>query len=50
MTLEATLKFLTNTLDLTYEDEDQRMPTKYFLILILSVAFNEENCASEESI
>ncbi|XP_005086675.1 melanoma-associated antigen 10-like [Mesocricetus auratus] len=41
---------LTNSLNLTYEDKDQRMPTNGFLILILGVVFMEENCASEESI
>ncbi|CAO2621764.1 Melanoma-associated antigen 10 [Lemmus lemmus] len=41
---------LTNSLNLTYEDEDQRMPTNGFLILILGVVFMEENHASEESI
>ncbi|ERE65874.1 MAGE protein containing protein [Cricetulus griseus] len=41
---------LTNSLNLTYEDEGQRMPTNGFLILILGVVFMEENCASEESI
>ncbi|XP_051034808.1 melanoma-associated antigen 10-like [Phodopus roborovskii] len=41
---------LRNSLNLTYEDDNQRKPTNGFLILILGVVFMEENCASEESI
>nr|XP_048313636.1 melanoma-associated antigen 1-like [Myodes glareolus]XP_048313637.1 melanoma-associated antigen 1-like [Myodes glareolus] len=40
----------TNTLNLTYDDYNKRLPRNAFLIVILGVIFIEGNCASEESI
>ncbi|KAH0520151.1 Melanoma-associated antigen 11 [Microtus ochrogaster] len=40
---------LTNTLNLTYDDNNKGLPRNAFLILILGVIFIEGDCASEES-
>ncbi|XP_038171817.1 melanoma-associated antigen B4-like [Arvicola amphibius] len=40
---------LTNTLNLTYDDYNKRLPRNAFLIVILGVIFIEGDCASEES-
>ncbi|XP_006978168.2 melanoma-associated antigen B1-like [Peromyscus maniculatus bairdii] len=41
---------LTNTLNLTYDDSNWRLPRNGFLIITLGVIFIEGNCASEESV
>ncbi|XP_027241617.1 melanoma-associated antigen 10 [Cricetulus griseus] len=41
---------LTNALNLTYDDNNHRLPRNGFLLVILGVIFVEGNCASEESV
>ncbi|KAL1766461.1 hypothetical protein HispidOSU_013714 [Sigmodon hispidus] len=41
---------LTNSLNLTYDDNNQRLPRNGLLIVILGLIFIEGNCASEERV